>query len=84
MDVTALMLEHDSWVVGQMLERASDLPDQRLDQPITVSIGHPGRSGGLDGITDTATLRSLLAHLVWQKEMWLAAPQDHPRVKPRL
>lgn len=64
MDIVTRMLEHDAWLVGQMLDRAAGLPAERLDQPIEVSV---------EGIDDQPTLRSLLARLVFTKEMWTAA-----------
>jgi len=78
MDTIDLMLDHDAWMTGRMLELAEGLDDDRLDRPITVSVGHPERDGGLEGVTAPATLRSLLAHLVWTKEMWIAAVQGRP------
>jgi AraC family transcriptional regulator len=47
-----------------------------------ISVGHPERAGGLEGITDTATLRSLLTKLVWEKEMWLAAVRGELAPEP--
>jgi AraC-like DNA-binding protein len=73
MNVLTLMLDHDRWLTDEMIERAGRLTDEQLDRPITVSVGHPERRGGLEGITDTATLRSLLAHLVRGKETWVVA-----------
>jgi AraC family transcriptional regulator len=60
MDVLNLMLEHDSWLIGELLDRSARLDDATLDTRV------------LSG-ADSATLRDLLTHLVWQKERWAAA-----------
>jgi hypothetical protein len=78
MDVVTFMLKHDTSMIDRMLAGAGRLSDDQLDRPITISVGHPERSGGVEGITDTVTLRSLLTHLVWGKEMWLAAVRGVP------
>lgn len=64
MDVLVKMLEHDAWLIGEMLERAPSLDSEQLDQPIHLSV---------EGLDDDPSLRGLLTHLVWQKEMWIAA-----------
>ncbi|MDQ6873804.1 MAG: AraC family transcriptional regulator [Actinomycetota bacterium] len=64
MDIVNRMLGHDAWLVDQMLDRAGTLTDVQLDRPIEV---------GVEGIDDAPTLRSLLARLVFTKEMWTAA-----------
>jgi AraC family transcriptional regulator len=68
-DVLAAMLEHDCWLTGQLLARAAGLEDQVLDRPVAVIPG---------GLEDGTTLRGLLTHLVWQKEMWTAAVEGRP------
>lgn len=68
MDVLNAMLEHDAWLIGQMLDRAAGLDPEVLDQPITISTDNAGSD----------SIRSLLTHLVWQKEMWTAAVEGHP------
>lgn len=59
-DVLTSMLEHDSWLIGEMLDRAGRLDDQQLDTPL------------LTGEEDS-TVMALLTHLVWQKHQWVAA-----------
>lgn len=59
-DVLISMLEHDSWLIGQMLDRAGRLAGQQLDTPL------------LTGAADS-TVMDLLTHLVWQKHRWVAA-----------
>lgn len=60
MDVLTGMINHDLWLIGQMLDRAEPLPAEVLDEAVP-----DGADGG--------SLRELLTHLVWQKEMWSAA-----------
>lgn len=69
MDVLTSMAEHDSWLIEQMLDRADGLAPEVLDQPITISA---------DGLDSGSSLRGLLTHLVWQKEMWTAAVEGRP------
>jgi len=64
MDIMTGMLEHHRWLIDQMLRRAEALDDAVLNQPIELSV---------EGIDDDPTLRSLLARLVGQLEMWHAA-----------
>ena len=64
MDLMTKMLEHHVWLVGEIVERAATLPDERLDAPIEVSV---------EGLDDQPTLRSLLSRLVGQMDMWNAA-----------
>jgi AraC family transcriptional regulator len=64
MDVLDTMLEHDAWLVGELLDRAATLDDETLDRPIVLSV---------DGIDKDPTLRGLLARLVFTKRMWTAA-----------
>jgi AraC family transcriptional regulator len=61
MDLLLKMVEHHVWLVGEMLERAATLPDERLDAPIELSV---------EGVDDDPTLRSLLSRLVGQMDMW--------------
>jgi AraC family transcriptional regulator len=60
MDVLNLMLEHDCWLIGEMLDRSARLDDETLDSEVLTG-------------ADNATMRELLTHLVWQKERWAAA-----------
>ncbi len=64
MDVTTTLLEHDHWLVGQLLDRAASLTDEQLDRPITLNI---------ETVDDDMTLRLLLDRLVSTKERWCAA-----------
>ncbi len=64
MDLILGMLEHHRWLLDQMLQRAGALDDAQLDRPVEVSV---------EGIDQDRTLRSLLARLVGQLEMWNAA-----------
>jgi AraC-like DNA-binding protein len=69
MDLLTRMVEHHVWLLGEMVARAERLGDDVLDAPIEISV---------DGIDDQPTLRSLLARLVGQLEMWDAAVHDRP------
>jgi AraC family transcriptional regulator len=72
MDLTDRMLEHDAWLVGQMLDLAGELTDAQLDQPLDI---------GLETIEEArVTLRDLLSRLVDTKERWAAAVEG--RVVP--
>jgi AraC family transcriptional regulator len=65
MDLIDRMLEHDRWIVGEMLDHASALKDDQLDAPIDI---------GIETIEESnISLRSLLASLVNTKERWAAA-----------
>ena len=69
MDVLARLVEHHVWLVGEMVDRAATLDDERLDAPIELSV---------EGLDDDPTLRSLLARLVAQLEAWSAAVASRP------
>lgn len=64
MDLLIRMIEHNIWLVGEMLGRAESLTDDVLDAPIELSV---------EDLDDEPTLRSQLARLVGQLEMWNAA-----------
>jgi hypothetical protein len=64
MDVTTTLLDHDNWLVGEILDRAARLPDETLDRPITMSV---------DALDAGGSLRDLLHTLVSTKERWIAA-----------
>jgi AraC family transcriptional regulator len=65
MDLIDRMLEHDRWIVGEILERASGLTDAQLDEPIDI---------GIETIEESnISLRGLLTSLVNTKERWTAA-----------
>lgn len=61
MDLSERLIEHDLWLTGEMLDRASGLPDDVLDRPIQISV---------EGIDCDPTLRRLLTSLVSRKEAW--------------
>lgn len=69
MDLITRMVEHHVWLVGELVERARALPEDVADAPITVSV---------EGIDDDPTMRSLLARLVGQLDMWDAAINRRP------
>jgi len=69
MDLLTRMFAHHVWLVGQMLERARNLPDDVLSERIEISV---------EGVDDEPTLRSLLARLVGQLAMWDASIHDRP------
>jgi AraC family transcriptional regulator len=64
MDLLERMVEHHVWLLGELADRASNLRDAILDEPIELSV---------DGIDESPTLRSLLSRLVGQLAMWNAA-----------
>jgi AraC family transcriptional regulator len=64
MDLLVRMVEHHLWLVDQMLVRAAQLTDPQLDTRIELSV---------EGVDDEPTLRSLLARLVGQLDMWTSA-----------
>jgi AraC family transcriptional regulator len=64
MDLLVRMVEHHLWLVDQMLVRAAQLTDPQLDTRIELSV---------EGVDDEPTLRSLLARLVGQLDMWTCA-----------
>jgi AraC family transcriptional regulator len=72
-DVLTAMLEHDAWLIGQLLDRAVNLDDADLDVPVAVIPR---------GLEDGTTLRGLLTSLVWQKEHWTAALEGSPAPEP--
>jgi hypothetical protein len=67
MDLLTRMVEHHIWLVGEMIERASRLPAERLDEPIELSVDD-----------DHQTLRSLLSRLIGQMDMWNCAIANRP------
>jgi AraC-like DNA-binding protein len=64
MELLTRMVEHNVWLVGEMIERAGDLPDDVLDARIELSV---------EDLDDQPTLRSQLSRLVGQMAMWNAA-----------
>jgi hypothetical protein len=65
MDLLTKMVEHHVWLVGEMIDRAGRLPDERLDAVIELSVDE-----------DRQSIRSLLSRLVGQMGMWNAALAD--------
>lgn len=61
MNLLVKMVEHHIWLVGELLQRAGKLDDERLDAPIELSV---------EGVDDQPTMRSLLSRLVGQMDMW--------------
>jgi uncharacterized damage-inducible protein DinB len=66
MDLDLEMVDHHVWLVDQLVQRATTLSDDQLDEPFT---------GQLDGV-DGDTLRWSLSRLIGQMAMWCAAMQD--------
>jgi AraC family transcriptional regulator len=64
MDVLERMIDHHLWLVGEIIDRESGLPDDALDRPIELSV---------EGIDLDPTLRRVTDRLVGQLEMWVAA-----------
>jgi len=69
MELLTRMVEHNIWLVGEMIERAKDLPDDVLDRRIELSV---------EELDDKPTLRSQLSRLVGQLAMWNAAIDNRP------
>ena len=67
MDLTDRLVAHDNSITQQLLERASELPDEALDEPVRLE----PRTVAFQGATPS--LRSMLDRLVFTKEMWSAA-----------
>jgi hypothetical protein len=64
MELLTRMVEHNIWLVGEMIERAAGLPDDVLDRRIELSV---------EELDSEPTLRSQLSRLVGQMAMWNAA-----------
>ena len=62
MDLLTKMVEHHIWLVGEMIERAAQLPDAKLDEQIELSVDE-----------DRLTIRGLLSRLIGQMDMWNCA-----------
>lgn len=69
MNLLIKMVEHHIWLVGELLQRAGKLDDERLDAPIQLSV---------EGVDDDPTIRSLLSRLIGQMEMWNNAIASRP------
>jgi AraC family transcriptional regulator len=68
-DVLNSMLEHDCWLIGELLDRAAALDAQQLSAPLV--------TGEAD-----STVLDLLTHLVWQKHRWVAAIEGNQAGEP--
>jgi len=64
MELINRMVDHNVWLIGEMLIRADRLSDDVLDAPIEISV---------EELDDRPTLRSQLSRLVGQLAMWNAA-----------
>jgi AraC-like DNA-binding protein len=69
MELLTRMVEHNIWLVGEMISRAKDLPDDVIDAPIELSV---------EDLDESPTLRSQLSRLVGQLGMWNAAIDARP------
>ena len=69
MDLLQAMVRHHVWLVGEMIDRAATVSDERLDEPIEISV---------EGVDDDPTMRSLLSRLVGQMAMWNATIDARP------
>ena len=67
MDLLTRMVEHHVWLIGQMIDKAAQLPGAALDEPIEVSVDD-----------DEQSLRSLLSRLIGQMDMWNCAIANRP------
>ncbi len=64
MDLLTKMVEHHVWLTGEIVEHASRLSDEQLDERIELNV---------DDDPDPTTLRRLMSRLVGQMGMWNAA-----------
>lgn len=64
MDLLQKMVEHHVWLVGEMVDRAATLDDDKLDELVRVSV---------DNEDGTMTTRSILSRLIGQMDMWMKA-----------
>jgi len=69
MDLIIRMVEHHVWLTNDLIDHASKLSDDKLDEPITISV---------EGVDDDPTIRSLLSRLVGQMHMWNNVIHDQP------
>jgi AraC family transcriptional regulator len=67
MDLAELMVEHDNWLTGRLIEDAAGLPDAALDEPVPLT---PATAAFQEA---APSIRAMLARLVATKEMWSAA-----------
>lgn len=64
MDLLQKMVDHHVWLVGELVDKAAQLPEERLDEPVRVSV---------DNEDGRMTLRTLLSRLIGQMDMWICA-----------
>ncbi len=65
MDLVDRLLAHDAWTTALLIERARELTDEQLDEPMNIGPG---------------PVRATLAHTVWNTEAWSASMAgDEPR-----
>ena len=69
MELLTRMVEHNIWLIGEMIERANELPDEVLDARIELSV---------EELDDKPTVRSPLSRLLGQMAMWNAAIDGRP------
>jgi hypothetical protein len=69
MDLVVTMTEHHIAMISRMIENASTVDPDVLDNPIALSV---------DGIDRDPTLRSLLSRLVGQLDMWNHSVANQP------
>lgn len=69
MDLVMKMVDHHVQLIGELLERASQVDADVLERPIVVSV---------EGIDDDPTTLSLLQRLVGQLAQWEAAMNSRP------
>ena len=63
MDLVQKMVEHYIWLTGQLIECATQLTDEQLDEAIVLNV---------DDDPDPSTLRRIISRLVGQMAMWNA------------
>ena len=63
MDLIQKMVEHHIWLTGELIECATQLTDEQLDEQIVMSV---------DDDPDPSTLRRIISRLVGQMAMWNA------------
>lgn len=73
MELLHRMIEHHTWLVGEMIERAATLDDTVLDRPIESSV---------EEMDEQPTIRLLLDRLVSQEERWVAAVEGRSEPHP--
>ena len=69
MDLTDRLVEHDLWLTERLIESASTLTDEQLDQPL---------NGNAVQEVSARTLRGLLSRMVFTKETWTASIKGRP------